>query len=133
MLAHLKRLHTSLIGQSHPKDAKTRGKRPCTAKRRASIAAAYACKGFPWPPTNLEYALQMLLEYSDLEYAAQKRIGGRIVDFYIPAYNIVFEADGEYWHQDKIKEKRRDSELMENGVTAVIHLTNHDLNNWIVK
>ena len=64
-------------------------------------------------PTNIEHALSLLLQEAGLEFEAQKRFGKRIVDFYISSHNIVFEADGSYWYQDKNKERVRDKELRE--------------------
>lgn len=37
-----------------------------------------------------------------------------LVDFYLPDYNLVIEADGDYWHnleRQKIKDKRRNEKL----------------------
>ena len=89
---------------------------------------------FGWcsKPTNLEYALQMLLEDAGFEFEAQKRIGQCVVDAYVPSRNLVFEADGQFWyhHQDKEREAKRDEKLLKSGVMAVIHLTDADLDPW---
>ena len=89
-------------------------------------------QGFPWPPTNIEYALQMLLESARFGYEAQKQIGRYIVDFFVPEDNIVFEADSEFWHNDTEREQIRDEYLTDKGVVAVVHLNENDLAPWEV-
>ena len=104
------------------------------ARRRIAEGRArwIAKQGFPWPPTNIEFALQMLLEYAGLEYEPQKQIGRYIVDFFAPSDNIVFEADGEFWHTDSRREQMRDEYLISRGVSAVVHLSGNDLAPWEV-
>lgn len=86
--------------------------------------------GYPQSPTYLEYALQLLLEDAGYEYEAQKKIGRSIVDFYVFSHNLVFEADGSFWHQDKVRELKRDTRLIKQGVAAVVHLDEVDLAPW---
>jgi len=85
-------------------------------------------------PTNLEYALQMLLEDVGFDFEAQVRFGRYIVDAYVASRNLVFEADGQfwYWHKDKKREAKRDEYLRSSGIDAVIHLTDEDLDPWTV-
>ncbi len=80
--------------------------------------------------TTLELALYTLLaEFPEVR--KQEWIGYRRVDAYLPEpYNLVFEADGLYWHPDGPDEKR-DKYLLSKGVHAVIHLTEHDLDPWL--
>jgi len=82
-------------------------------------------------PTNLEYALLLLLEDAGLGFEAQVQFGLRFADFYIPSHNLVFEADGSYWHRNLEAEAKRDEELLKSGVAAVIHLNEDDLDPWI--
>ncbi len=104
------------------------------AKRRiAEGRTAWLSKqGFPWPPTNIEYALQMLLENAGFEYEAQKQIGRYVVDFFVADGNLVFEADSNFWHKDKEREQTRDEYLIEKDIGAVIHLNEEDLISWEV-
>lgn len=85
-------------------------------------------------PTDLEYALQMLLEENDFAYEAQKRFGHYTVDFWLPNDALVFEADGSYWHQlpgNKARDIRRDKYLVtQDRVNAVIRLDEKDLSPW---
>lgn len=39
----------------------------------------------------------------------------RYVDFYVPKYNLFIEIDGEHWHQDKDKDKRKDIDAANHG------------------
>ncbi len=112
---------------------------PRTERGRLKIAEMRAKEiaegkySFWSPPTSLEFALDLLLQSADLSYQAQKQFGRYVVDAYVPEHNIVFEADGAYWHQDKKKEHLRDEYLINRGVLAVIHLTEQDLNSWGVR
>ena len=78
-------------------------------------------------------ALQLLLEDAGFEFESQKRFGGKVVDFYVASHDLVFEADGTYWHQDKEYEVSRDKELMGHGIEAVIHLNELDLDSYQVQ
>ena len=106
---------------------------------RGRIALASARRliehGFPWLPTSLEYALQLLLEDAGLEFEAQKRFGRYIVDVYVPELNLAFEADGQFWHwhKNKKREAKRNESLLQSGVAAVIHLDDEDLDPWCIK
>ena len=90
------------------------------------------CAFHSMPVTVLEHALQMLLENAGLEFETQKRFGYYTVDAWVPSRNLVFEADGSWYHQDKEKERRRDCSLIKKGVSAVVHLDEHDLDPWLV-
>ena len=85
-------------------------------------------------PTSLEYALQMLLEDAGLDYKAQQRFGKYVVDMYVETHNLAFEADGQFWfhHQDRERETRRDEYLLDRGPVAIIHLTDDDLQPWLL-
>lgn len=43
----------------------------------------------------------------------------RYVDFYVPKYNLFIEIDGEHWHQDKDKDKRKDIDAANHGFIAL--------------
>ena len=88
--------------------------------------------------TNLEEALAGLLEdfgfrpHDDSDcscgscYREQVRFGRYVTDFYVPALNTVYEADGSFWshHQDKDREARRDEYLRDTcGVAEIAHFT----------
>ncbi len=89
------------------------------------------CAFHMMPVTVLEQALSLLLQSANLDFEAQKRFGYYTVDAWIPSHNLVFEADGSWCHQDKIKERHRDMCLIDKGVSAVIHLDEHDLDPWL--
>lgn len=59
------------------------------------------------------------------------RFGRYVVDFWDAEREIVYEADGSYWHRDLQRECRRDSYLLERGVAAVVHLDEADLRPWM--
>jgi len=42
-------------------------------------------------------------------------------DFHLPDYNLIIECDGSYWHQDKVKEQKRDAVFQRYGYN-VLHL-----------
>ena len=82
--------------------------------------------------TSLEYALDLLLQEANLEYETQKRFGKCVVDAYVPKYNMVVEADGDYWHRDKDYETKRDTYLLNMGITTIVHLNDNDLDGWLI-
>jgi len=114
-----------------------RKERPLSEDARRRIGNGHARwlaeHSFPGVPTNIEYALQMLLEAADIDYEAQRRLGSKTVDFYSPSLNIVFEADGTYWHQDKIAEQVRDEYLINQGIGYVFHFSEDELDQWKVR
>jgi len=116
--------------------AALKGRRHSTEHKRklAEAAGIRMSKDYSRTPTNLEYALQMLLEDAGFEFEAQRQFGRYIVDAYVESRNLVFEADGQfwYWHKDKEREAKRDEYLRSSGVDAVIHLTDEDLDPWTV-
>ncbi len=103
------------------------------ARIAVGVAKAHARGDYRRGPTNLEYALQMLLEDAGIDFEAQRRFGRYIVDVYSKDRNLVFEADGSFWnhHKDTNRERRRDEYLIDRGVSAVIHLDAHDLDPWL--
>ena len=126
----------SLIGNQRAKGNTFAHTQEAKTKIAIGIAKAYA-QGAYWHngPTYLEYALQLLLEDAGFEFEAQKRFGRYVVDAYVPSRNLVFEADGMFWnhHKDKIREAKRDKYLVDKGATAVVHLTEADLDPWRVR
>lgn len=104
-----------------------------TKQVRERLAEKAAQRVVSWgKPTNLEFALDLLLQDAGFEYEAQKRFGKYVVDAYVQSHNLVFEADCSFWyhHQDKEREARRDAYLIERGVNAVIHLDEKDLTQY---
>jgi len=70
--------------------------------------------------TSLEKIVQKILRNLNLEFEIQKGIKPFIVDFFIKP-NFIIEADGNYWHRDEKKDKRRDTKLKSLGY-RVLHL-----------
>ena len=89
----------------------------------------------PGRTTDLERALEKLLgEYPTV--IREQWFGRYRVDAYLPEYNLIFEADGSYWHrrkedQDPGYHQRRDEYIMKRFGKVVIHLTPGDLAPWL--
>lgn len=80
--------------------------------------------------TYPEVVMAALLEFAGVEFEAQKRVGNKICDFYLPATNSVVEVDGAYW--DKYKDKpKRDAYLHEHGISFVQHVSDLTLGGWL--
>jgi len=99
---------------------------PESRERMACSVSRYWAK-WPRPKTSLEKALHRLLRRAGFDFLCQQQFGRCLVDFYVPNYGLVFEADGKRWHQDKGAEEKRNEYLIEQGAEAVIHLTEDDL------
>jgi len=57
----------------------------------------------------------------------QEKFGRKSVDAYLPPpYHLAFEADGEYWHDEK-RDAKRDRELLERFGLPVIRFTGKEL------
>lgn len=50
--------------------------------------------------SSLEQKLITILENNHIEYIKHYHIDNKVVDLYIPKYNLLIEADGLYWHSD---------------------------------
>jgi very-short-patch-repair endonuclease len=64
--------------------------------------------------TDIEILVDDALNKLNINHECQYRIGRYIADFYLPEYNLVIEADGEFWHNlPKMieKDKRKDAYL----------------------
>jgi len=82
--------------------------------------------------SSLNHALYQMLTEQGLEYIAEQPFGSRAVDAYVPATNTVYEADGTRWHQDRIKEAIRDSELLAFAeVDRIIHIPESELREFM--
>ncbi len=140
---HRERIGLAKVG--NPRSAEVRAKISKTmagrklsveTRRKMALASPKRMQNSDYSsPTTLEQALSLLLQDAGLEFEAQVAIRNRLVDFFVPSHKLVFEADGSYWHrrhefEDPGCENRRDEELLEAGVTAVIHLNEIDLDSY---
>ncbi|NBV82516.1 DUF559 domain-containing protein [bacterium] len=73
--------------------------------------------------TNIENQLRYAMLRKNIDFVEQADIGPWSIDFLLPEYRIVVEADGEYWHSDvktKMKDRRKDAWLKAKGF-EVLH------------
>jgi very-short-patch-repair endonuclease len=69
-------------------------------------------------PTSLELIVMKILDSLEIKYIHNFQMGPFSVDFWIDSYNLVIEADGEYWHSlpgRASSDKRRDTWLTNRG------------------
>ena len=88
-----------------------------------------AQKGFM---SNLEKIMKNALQKEEINIEQQYNINNKWVDFAIVNKKIAIECDGEYWHKDKIKEKKRDKQLEDEG-WSILHFTGDEIKNDINK
>ena len=62
--------------------------------------------------------MQGLLNELGIEFEIGVMYGSYRVDIYVPSRELVIECDGEYWHQDKAKQRKRDSYLRRQGLSV---------------
>ena len=60
-----------------------------------------------------EVIAAMVLESYNVQYEANKKIGGNVVDFFIPSMYVCLEIDGDRHKWSKIKDSKRDIALRE--------------------
>ena len=77
--------------------------------------------------TYIEARMIEMLDNMEISYVFQYPILRYNVDFAIPELKIVIECDGEYWHQDKVKEQKRDAKIKEAG-WDIFHFTGSQIN-----
>jgi len=82
--------------------------------------------------TNIEKLMRKELDNRNILYEKQYKIDRFFTDFAIPDLKIAIECDGEYWHQDKEKEKSRDN-IIESFGWNILHFTGFELTNNIFK
>jgi very-short-patch-repair endonuclease len=100
---------------------------------KSRIAGILKRQGEHRGPTKPERQLYVLLTeaYGSEGFIAQHPVGSFVLDAYTPEDNLAWEADGDYWHRRPgiaERDERRDQSLTsELGVTAVIRLTESEL------
>ncbi len=65
--------------------------------------------------TWIEQRMADLLDKIGIDYVFQYPILNYDVDFAIPSLRIVVECDGEFWHKDKEKDKKRQKRIEKEG------------------
>lgn len=66
----------------------------------------------------------------NVAFNQEHSFGRYSIDFYLTELHIGLEVDGEYWHQDKAKDTRRDMYMNTHGI-RVIRITDRQINNAI--
>lgn len=97
------------------------------------ILAQQTSKG----PTSIELKVgQFLLSNGILGFNWQYLVNEKfLVDFYIPSYNLIIEADGDYWHGLPIvqgRDKAKNAYLIKCGYNLV-RVTETEINNGTFK
>lgn len=142
--AHAKKIGDALRGKPKSEAHREKLRKPKSEEHRANmrhpksaahtekmaVNAARQLARWPKPRTVLELALYRLLRGAGLAFVAEKRFGRYIADAYVAELDVIFEADGSFWHKDVARTRRRDAYLV-NRVTAIIHLTDGDLLPWV--
>jgi len=83
-------------------------------------------------PTSIEKKLYDELKRRGLLFEKQKLINGRfLVDAYIPSFNLIIEADGNYWHNlDRVKKKdKSENAYLKTCGYNLLRLTETEINN----
>jgi very-short-patch-repair endonuclease len=77
--------------------------------------------------TQAEQLVADWLTDRGLQFEPQFPIGGLFADFYVASENIIYEADGGYWHQDQQIDIERDKKMLaaRPGV-GILHLHIHE-------
>lgn len=69
--------------------------------------------------TSIEKITRKALDRLRLNYTQEYQIRTYCVDFYLHDNNICLEVDGEYWHTDSEKDRKRDSFLKKLGYKII--------------
>lgn len=79
----------------------------------------------PKSPSKFEISVGVFLDSLDIKNEPGKKIGRYHVDFYLPDFQQVIEADGDYWHNRpgaKERDAERDEYLADNFGLSVIRV-----------
>lgn len=82
--------------------------------------------------SSLEVILRDLFDKLEITYEWCHKVPPYICDFYLPEYNLIVEADGEYWHDHNRMgileaEIKRDAHIIAQGY-LILHLTESQIN-----
>lgn len=82
-------------------------------------------------PTPLEIKVELILDVLHVQYFKQHIISDYIVDFYLPDFKAIVEADGPLHEnfQQRKKDEQRDKHLLRNGDCQILHLRCHEFFN----
>jgi len=69
--------------------------------------------------TSFEKFIKEILKSLKIKFIQECKIGRYSIDFYIPSKRIAIEADGEYWHKDSSRDKRKNKFLNKNGISVL--------------
>lgn len=83
-----------------------------------------------WHKTDIEIIMGSALAKEEIVTEYNYSVGSKWVDYAIVDKKIAVECDGEYWHQDKEKEQKRDRYLSSKGWT-VLHFSDNKIKNNI--
>jgi len=83
--------------------------------------------------TSIEITVEEILKTLNVNYETQKIIGHFIVDFYLSDYNLIIEADGDYWHNLKkgIDQDKRKNTYFKNHGYNLLRLWEHEINQGV--
>jgi len=65
-----------------------------------------------WYGSRFDKKVRSLLEYNGKNYIQQFFVGNRRVDFYLPEYKLFLECDPPWYHNDPMRERKRDLEIL---------------------
>jgi very-short-patch-repair endonuclease len=120
--ARLSELYAGRSNPAHSKRMKEFYRANPSKHPNAILAKKTKGRGY----TQIERIVARMLGSLGLAYNYNVRIGSKWPDFSIPEHSLIVEADGERWHQDKVKEAERDAHLEALGWT-VLHLTETEI------
>lgn len=58
--------------------------------------------------TNPEMIFSNMMKEIGVDFEAQKIVGNKIFDFYIPSKNLIVEVHGDYWHSNPLIYEEKD-------------------------
>lgn len=96
----------------------------CLKKAHTKIAQNHNGK------TYIEKKIEWWLKKGNFKYESQKYFNNGNkkfwVDFYLPEFNVIIEADGKYWHNE-IKDRIRDEEIKKVFTGKILHFKEDDI------
>lgn len=89
---------------------------------------SFACYRKFQGENQLEKKIRETLNFINVEYIQEAKMGRYSVDFLIPKLRIALEIDGAYWHRNVARDKRKNVFLRKNG-WSIIRLSENEIIN----
>lgn len=77
--------------------------------------------------SSIEKKVRLFLKTLNILFEQEYRIARYSIDFFIPHLNLAIECDGNYWHRNKTRDKKKNAFLKKSHI-KLLRLTEDEIN-----